>query len=194
MEVLCMKKTALFIIDVQNDFCENGALAVPDGNAVVPVCNRLIQMAAERGCPVLASRDWHPANHCSFKDFGGPWPMHCVAGQDGAEFHPDLQLPVDVMVFNKGTDANAEAYSAFDGTQAAGVLHDAGIERLIICGLATDYCVKASVLDALQAGFDVLVVSDGCRAVNVDPDDGEKAFAEMEAAGATILPLAKVEF
>jgi len=194
MEVLNMKKTALFIIDVQNDFCENGALAVPDGSLVVPVCNRLIQMAAERGCPVLASRDWHPANHCSFKDFGGPWPMHCVAGQEGAEFHPDLQLPVDVMVFNKGTNANAEAYSAFDGTQAASVLHDAGIERLIICGLATDYCVKASVLDALQAGFDVLVVKDGCRAVNVNPDDGEKAFAEMEAAGASILPLNKVEF
>ena len=189
-----MKKTAVFLIDVQRDFCSGGALAVPDGDEVVPVCNELIQQAAKYGCAVLASRDWHPADHCSFSENGGTWPAHCVADQPGAEFHKDLQLPVDAMIFSKGTDAGAEAYSAFDGTPTAQILKEAEVERLIMCGLATDYCVKASVLDALKEGFEVCVVSDGCRAVNVHPDDGAKAFEEMKNAGAEVCELSDVRF
>lgn len=189
-----MKKTAVFLIDVQRDFCGGGALAVPDGDAVVPVCNKLLDLAGIYGYPVLASRDWHPENHCSFKENGGIWPAHCVAGQTGAEFHKDLKLPVDTVIINKGTNANAEAYSAFDGTAAADMLHEAAVERLMMCGLATDYCVKASVLDALKAGFEVVLIPEGCRAVNVNPGDDEKAFAEMEAAGATLRGLSKANF
>ena len=188
-----MDKTAVLLVDVQRDFCGGGALAVPEGDAVVPVCNSLIALADELGWPVMASRDWHPADHCSFVPQGGQWPPHCVAKTAGAEFHPDLKLPVDAMIFDKGTKIDADAYSAFDGTPAAAVLHDAGVTRLIVCGLATDYCVKATVLDALKEGFAVVVVKDGCRAVNVSPDDGEKALAEMAAAGATVCDLAKVE-
>ena len=184
-----MDKTAVLLVDVQRDFCGGGALAVPEGDAVVPVCNELIGLAAEQGWPVMASRDWHPAAHCSFAAQGGPWPVHCVAKTPGAEFHPELELPVDAMIFDKGTKTEADAYSAFDGTPAASVLHDAGIERLVVCGLATDYCVKATVLDALKVGFAVAVVKDGCRAVNVAPDDGEKALAEMVTAGATVCDL-----
>lgn len=193
-EAISVKKTAVFLIDVQRDFCEGGALAVPNGDEVVPVCNELIKQASEYGCAVLASRDRHPADHCSFSINGGQWPVHCVDGQPGAEFHKDLQLPVDVMVFDKGTHADTEAYSAFDGTAAASILKDAQVARLIMCGLATDYCVKASVLDALKAGFEVTVISDGCRAVNVNPDDGQKAFEEMKSAGAEICTLSDLEF
>ncbi|MBQ9423309.1 MAG: bifunctional nicotinamidase/pyrazinamidase [Pyramidobacter sp.] len=189
-----MKKTAILLVDVQNDFCTGGALAVRDGDAVVPVCNELIGLAAAHGCPVMASRDWHPEDHCSFKAQGGPWPVHCVAEKTGAQFHPDLNLPADAVIVSKGTKSGADAYSAFDGTNAAAALREKGIERLLICGLATDYCVKATVLDALKSGFSVVVVQDGCRAVNVCPDDGEKAFAEMAAQGAAVCPLAKVEW
>ncbi len=189
-----MKKTAVYLIDVQRDFCEGGALAVPDGDAVVPICNKLIESAGENGCPIILSRDWHPADHCSFKENGGTWPVHCVSGEPGAEFHADLQLPIDAMVFSKGTDRDVEAYSAFDVTSVLDILHEAQVERIVMCGLATDYCVKASVLDALKSGFEVVVVQEGCRAVNVNPDDGEKAFAEMEAAGAILSDLKKVPF
>ncbi len=186
-----MKKTdsAVLLVDVQNDFCAGGSLAVPDGDAVVPVCNELIEWASARGWLVLASRDWHPVGHSSFAGFGGAWPAHCVAGTRGAGFHPDLRLPAGAVILDKAVSPDADAYSAFDGTGAAGVLRGAGVSRLFICGLATDYCVRATVLDALRGGFSAVVVSDGCRAVNLRPLDGEKAFAEMEAAGAAVLTL-----
>ncbi|MBP5211796.1 MAG: bifunctional nicotinamidase/pyrazinamidase [Pyramidobacter sp.] len=189
-----MEKTAILLVDVQVDFCEGGALAVREGSAVVPVCNELIRLAAAHGCPVMASRDWHPEDHCSFKAQGGIWPAHCVAEKAGAQFHPQLNLPADALIVSKGTKSCADAYSAFDGTSAAAVLREAGITRLIVCGLATDYCVKATVLDGLKEGFKVVVVRDGCRAVNVQPGDGEKAFAEMTANGAVVCPLEKVEW
>ncbi|MDY3869155.1 MAG: bifunctional nicotinamidase/pyrazinamidase [Pyramidobacter sp.] len=188
-----MKKTALFIVDVQKDFCGGGALEVKNGDAVVPVCNKLISLAAEHGCVVFASRDWHPADHCSFKEFGGIWPVHCVAGTDGAQFHSELKLPVDAMIINKDTEPNECHYSALAGTQAAAIMHDAGITNLLVCGLATDYCVKNTLLDCLKEGFEVTLVSDACRAVNVEPDDEKKALDEMAAAGAVVLPFAKVE-
>ncbi len=185
--------TAVLLVDVQNDFCAGGSLAVPDGDAVVPVCNKLIESAAALGRPVLASRDWHPVRHCSFVERGGNWPAHCVAGTRGAEFHPDLRLPADAVILDKAATADADAYSAFDGTRAAEILRGMGVTRLLVCGLATDYCVKATVLDALREGFSVVVVADGCRAVNVHPRDGDRAFAEMAAAGARVRPSAEAE-
>lgn len=134
----------------------------------------------------MASRDWHPADHVSFGAQGGPWPVHCQAGTPGAEFHPALETDRIVQVFSKGTDAGREAYSAFDGTDLAGWLRDRGVRRLFVAGLATDYCVRASVLDALSEGFQVAVVEDAIGAVDVQPGDGERALAEMREAGATV--------
>ena len=177
-------RNILLVIDLQKDFIY-GSLTVPGATQVLPAINEV----KDRFDSVYFTLDWHPVNHCSFREQGGPWPVHCVAKTPGAEFHPELELPVDAMIFDKGTKTEADAYSAFDGTPAASVLHDAGIERLVVCGLATDYCVKATVLDALKEGFAVSVVRDGCRAVNVAPDDGEKALAEMVSAGATVCDL-----
>lgn len=136
--------------------------------------------------PVVASRDWHPGDHVSFGARGGPWPVHCQAGTPGAEFHPALETERIARVFSKGTDSGREAYSAFDGTGLAGWLREQGVERLYVAGLATDYCVRASVLDALREGFQVTVVEDAIGAVDVQPGDGERALAEMREAGATV--------
>jgi len=188
-----MSKTAVFLVDVQRDFCAGGTLAVPDGDAVVPICNTLIERSAKKMIPVFASRDWHTPDHCSFVPQGGPWPVHCVAGQPGAEFQPELKLPHDVVIISKAERRDVDAYSAFDNTSAAAKLRAAGIKNLIICGLATDYCVKATVLDALKEGFQVTVVKEGCRGVNVTSGDDKRAFAEMKAQGAQISSLSNLE-
>jgi nicotinamidase/pyrazinamidase len=173
---------ALLIVDPQVDFCPGGALAVPRGDAIFPAVNA----AAARVPLVVASRDWHPAAHCSFVSRGGPWPPHCQAGTPGAEFHPALDRSHLAEVFSKGTDPDREAYSAFDGTDLAAWLRARGVRRLLVGGLATDYCVRASVLDARKAGFEVAVLQDGIGAVEVHPGDGERALAEMRAAGAEV--------
>ncbi|MBI1854217.1 MAG: isochorismatase family protein [Planctomycetes bacterium] len=178
---------ALLLQDVQVDFCPGGALAVPDGDAVVPSLNRWIEAFEAARRPIFASRDWHPPDHCSFRDRGGTWPPHCVAGSAGAAFHPSLRLPPNVHVVSKATTRNAEAYSTFDGTDFDERLRRLGVRRLVIGGLATDYCVRATVLDARRLGFAVGVPRDAIRAVDVHPGDGDRAIAEMRAAGATIL-------
>lgn len=188
---------ALLIVDVQNDFCPGGALAVPDGDAVVPVMNRLAARAGALGQPVYASRDWHPADSLHFAPQGGPWPVHCVAGTDGARLHPDLLLPGSAMIVSKGTTRDAHGYSAFEGTLAGrGSLEDdlraRGVTRVIVGGLATDYCVRASVLDARRLGFDVTVVKDGVRGVNLRAGDDERACDEMRAAGADVVNAAEI--
>lgn len=173
---------ALLIVDPQVDFCPGGALPVPGGDGVFPAINR-----ASRKLPLaVASRDWHPADHVSFQARGGPWPVHCVAGTPGAEFHRDLDSDRVAHVFSKGTDPGTEAYSAFDGTGLAGWLRDHHVGRLYVAGLATDYCVRASVLDARREGFDVVVLTDGIGAVDVTPGDGDRALTEMRQAGATV--------
>lgn len=184
---------ALVVVDVQNDFLPGGALAVSRGDEVVPVLNRYVALFREAGLPVYASRDWHPPNHCSFQAQGGPWPAHCVAGGHGASFAPGLSLPGGTAVIDKATRQDEEAYSAFEGTGLAERLREAGIERLLIGGLATDYCVLATVRDALEQGFDVLVLKDAIRAVNVEPGDGEKAEAEMRRLGAEAVTLDEIE-
>jgi len=178
------KGDALISVDVQNDFLAGGSLAVPRGNEVIPVMNRYIRAFKERGLPIFATRDWHPANHCSFKAQGGPWPPHCVQGTKGAEFAPDLDLPEDAVVISSATRPDKEAYSGFEGTDLHEHLQKIGVKRLFTGGIATDYCVLNTVRDALALGYEVYLLEDAIRAVNVNPDDGEKAKEEMLGSGA----------
>jgi nicotinamidase/pyrazinamidase len=176
-----MTRTALIATDVQPDFLPGGSLAVPDGDAVVAPL-----LAAVRGADlVVATRDWHPPGHVSFAERGGPWPVHCVAGTHGAALLPEVDRAAHVVV-SKGTNVDVDAYSGFDGTPLAGLLRAAGVARLVIGGLATDYCVRATTLDALREGFEVVVLRDAVRAVDVQPGDGDRALEEMRAAGARI--------
>lgn len=182
-------RDGLVIVDVQNDFCPGGSLAVPGGDDVVPMLNRYAECFAARGVPVFASRDWHPERTKHFQAFGGQWPPHCVQETRGAEFHPELRLPPGTKIISKGMDPNEDAYSCFqaeaeDGMPFAAALGEGGVQRLFVGGLATDYCVRATVLDALKEGFEVIVLEDAVRAVNVQPGDGDRALQEMEAAGA----------
>ena len=177
---------ALLVVDVQNDFCPGGALAVPEGDQVVPVLNDWIRAARESGVPVVASRDWHPAGHCSFAEQGGPWPVHCVQDTEGAAFHPELELPDDALVISKGRSPERDNYSAFDDTGLADMLRERGVERVWVGGLAQDVCVRATVLDACDAGFETHLIADATRPVDVEPGDGERALEAMRAAGARI--------
>ena len=174
----------LLIADVQNDFLPGGALGVLRGDEVLPVLNLYMAAFGLRGLPIFASRDWHPANHCSFLEQGGVWPVHCVAGTKGAEFHPDFHLPPSTIVISKATDPKKEAYSAFEGTTLDEHLRETGVQRLFIGGLATDYCVLNTVRDAIRRGYAVCFLMDGIRAVNLKPDDGRKAEEEMIRLGA----------
>jgi len=180
---------ALLIVDPQVDFLPGGSLGVPQGDAVLAPINRLIDLYRTHGLPVYVSRDWHPALHCSFSGQGGPWPVHCVAGSDGARFAPALQLD-DAIVVSKATTVDVDAYSAFNGTGLADTLRERGIRRLVVCGLATDYCVLNTVLDGLAAGFEVLLATEAIRAVNVNADDGDRALVRMLDGGAMPVQLA----
>lgn len=180
-------KAALILVDIQNDFCPGGALAVPEGDAVVPVANRLMPYFPV----VVTTQDWHPPNHCSFREQGGPWPPHCVQNTPGAELHPQLNRSSITDQVRKGFLPEKDAYSGFEGVDTQGrslaeLLRAKGIEEVYVAGLATDYCVRATVLDALKHGFRVHAVVDGMRAVNVQPGDDQKALAEMRAAGAIL--------
>lgn len=181
-------RTALIAVDVQAGFEPGGNLAVPDGDAVVSPLLRAIASADE----VVLSRDWHPPDHVSFISNGGTWPEHCVQDTPDAAIDPRLLAAAPAAtIVSKGTDPAVEAYSAFDGADAGGaplvrVLRDAGVTRVLVGGLATDYCVRATVLDALREGFEVEVLTDAVRAVDVHPGDGAAALAEMQAAGARL--------
>lgn len=175
---------ALLIVDVQNDFLPGGSLAVPCGDEVVAVLNRYLDVFAVRSLPVYATRDWHPLRHCSFREQGGPWPSHCVANTGGASFPAALQLSPAVVIISKATTEAQDAYSGFQGTDLHRRLHAAGIHRLFIGGLATDYCVLNTVRDALKLGYEVLLLGDAIRAVEVQPGDGQRAEQEMIALGA----------
>jgi nicotinamidase/pyrazinamidase len=178
---------ALIIVDVQNDFLPGGSLAVPQGDAVVPVLNAYIDAFAQHGLPIYATRDWHPAQHCSFKDQGGPWPPHCVADSRGARFAADLRLPPATAIVSKATAAAQDAYSGFQGTDLDAQLRAAGVRRLFIGGLATDYCVLNTVKDALAHHYTVYLLQDAIRAVNVQPQDGARAENEMRRLGAVAI-------
>lgn len=174
---------ALLVVDVQNDFCPGGALAVPDGDAVVAVINGLLPRFAH----VLATQDFHPPGHSSFAEQGGPWPVHCVQGTPGAELHPELDTSGIDEIVRKGTDLDTDGYSGFAGTDLAERLRDRGVRRVFVTGLATDYCVQATAIEAAGHGFDVVVLTDAIRAVDVDAGDGDRALANMREAGATLV-------
>lgn len=176
---------ALIVVDVQNDFCPGGALPVPNGDAVVPVINRILPLFKH----VVFSRDWHPADHCSFSaapEFvDGSWPPHCVQDTPGGAFHPGLEAPDRVLVVDKGTATGHEAYSTFQATGLSEELHKRGVSRVYIAGLATDYCVKSTALDALREGFGVTLIIDACR--GIAESSTHSAIEAMEEAGAVIL-------
>ena len=168
---------------MQVDFCPGGALAVKDGDRVVPGLNRVIEAFERRGLPIFFTRDWHPSDHISFRSQGGIWPPHCVQGTPGAEFQPGLKIPRDGVVISKGSSRDAEAYSGFRGTDLEQRLRGLGVDEVFLGGLATDYCVRESALDARKAGFSVTVIEDCTRAVDARPGDGERALADMRRAG-----------
>ncbi len=187
------RSPALLIVDVQNDFCAGGALEVAHGNDVIPVLNRLAAHMSALGFPVYASRDWHPSKSRHFAINGGAWPVHCVAGTEGARLHPDLDLPPGTLIVTKGIGLDDDGYSDFEGEIAGrgGLLADLrarGVTDLIVGGLATDYCVRATALDARKEGFGVTVVTDAIRPVDVKPGDGQRALEEMKAAGIRLAP------
>lgn len=177
---------ALIIVDMQRDFMPGGALAIPGADAIVGPVNDYAREFARASRPVFATRDWHPVNHCSFAELGGRWPQHCVAGTHGAEFALGLVLPPGTEVISKGKWSESEGYSAFDGTHLCMQLRALGVRRVFLCGLATDYCVRATALDALREGFGVVLLVDAMRAADVRPGDGTRALAQLEAHGAKL--------
>lgn len=188
-----MPGKALIIVDLQNDFCPGGSLGVDEGDQIIPGVNKLAVKFQKAGHPIFATRDWHTPDHISFKDQGGEWLPHCVQGSPGADFHPDLKLPDRTIVISKGDSADKDAYSGFDGTNLTRQLLDVGVTNLIICGLATDYCVRATALDGMVAGFNVAVATDLTRAINAKPGDGDHTIDELRDSGIEITTLADIK-
>lgn len=178
---------ALLVVDVQVDFCPGGSLAVADGDRIIPQLNRVIEAFHAAHLPIFFSRDWHPPNHRSFKSQGGVWPPHCVARTPGAEFHLGLNVPPGSTIISKATEPDLEAYSAFQGTNLGRLLKERTIDEVVIGGLATDYCVKESALDAMKAGFGVSILKDCAKGVNLREDDSEKALRLIEKKGAALM-------
>ena len=174
---------ALIVVDVQNDFCPGGALAVPDGDAVVEPINRMARAAPF----VVATRDWHPPDHGSFAVQGGPWPTHCVQDTPGAELHAGIDRSQIDAIVDKGQAPDREGYSGFEGTELERLLREHDVDAVDVTGLALDYCVKATALDARRAGLDVVVHRPATRAVEVEPGDGERAVEELRAAGVNVV-------
>ena len=183
---------ALILVDVQLDFLPGGSLAVSHGDEVVPALNRYIAVFRRLTLPVVATRDWHPPDHCSFRAQGGPWPPHCVAGSDGARFAPLLDLPCEARIVSKATARDRDAYSGFEGTDLDDWLKHAGVSRVFVGGLATDYCVLNTVRDALRIGYATFLLADAVRAVDVQAGDGERAIAEMRRLGALAIEFGQI--
>lgn len=178
------EKDAIIVVDVQRDFCSGGLLEVSGGDQVVPVLNSYIKIFEMSGARIYATRDWHPSNHASFKDYGGIWPSHCIKGSDGAKFHPDLKLPEDAKKISSATAPAKEAYSGFDGTELEEELKKKDVERVFVGGLATEYYVKHTVLDAIRLGFETILLVDAIRGMNIKAKDDEEAVEEMVKKGA----------
>ncbi|HUV95404.1 MAG TPA: nicotinamidase [Anaerolineae bacterium] len=189
--------SALLIVDMQNDFCPGGALPVSEGDSIVPRLNAYIRLFRELGRPIVASRDWHPPQTTHFVPQGGPWPPHCIQNTAGARFHPDLAFPPDALIFSKGTGDQEDAYSAFQarddrGRSLANRLRALGLEHLYVGGLALDYCVKATALDAIAQGLGATLLVDATRAVNVNPHDAELALEELVRAGVELATIERL--
>ncbi|MEJ7555959.1 MAG: nicotinamidase [Aquificaceae bacterium] len=185
MRIRLTVKDALIVVDMQRDFMPGGALPVPEGDKIVPRLNQYIRLFFERGLPVFFTRDWHPPDHISFKDQGGVWPPHCVQDTEGAKFHPDLYIPPDNrFIISKGTSRDFDAYSGFQGTMLDQLLKERGIRRVFVGGVATDYCVKNTVLGAINLGYEAFLLLDGIKGVDVKQGDSERAIEDMLGAGA----------
>jgi len=186
LKVSITSKDALILVDIQNDFCV-GSLAVPNACDIIKFANSYIEFFEKNNRPVFATRDWHPKNHSSFKEFGGIWPIHCIQNTDGSMFYKDLRLPNDTLIISKGTNPDKDAYSGFDGTDLNDKLKNLNIKRLFVGGLATDYCVKATILDALSFNYTTFFLHDASKAVNLKPDDEVLSINEMLKAGAILI-------
>lgn len=184
MNIVLNSGDALIVLDVQNDFLLGGRLAVPGGNEIIPLLNRYISYFDAHKLPIFATRDWHPANHCSFQQQGGLWPPHCIAESEGAAFHPNLELPVDIHIISKATAQEKNAYSGFADTQLNTLLQSFGIHRVFIGGIATEYCVLNTVKDALRLHYITYVLEDAICAINKQPEDGLHAIEKMTHLGA----------
>jgi nicotinamidase/pyrazinamidase len=187
MKVRINETDALVLVDIQNDFC-TGSLAVPNALDIMETVNKYIDLFYKQKLPIVFTRDWHPINHSSFKGFGGIWPDHCIQNTIGANFYKDLKIPNNSIIISKGTDPSRDAYSGFDGTNLNQKLKGL-CKRLFIGGLATDYCVKATILDALSLGYTTFFLSDISKAVNINSGDEKKAIDEMLQAGAILIEL-----
>lgn len=194
-----MKKSdcALLIVDVQNDFCPGGALGIKEGDKIIPAINKYIEIFIKNNLPIILTRDWHPAETRHFKRFGGAWPGHCIQNTKGAEFHPQLRIPEGAIIISKGMNPAKDSYSAFQAFDSAeknlpSLLKEKGISELFICGLATDYCVKFTALDALKSAFKVNVLADAIKGVDLQPKDSENALKEIISLGAKAITLKDV--
>ena len=182
-------KKALLVVDIQNDFCPGGALGISAGDKIIPVINKYIKIFSQNKLPIFFSRDWHPKKTVHFKKFGGDWPVHCVENTKGSNFHPKLKIPPEAIILSKGIDPQEDSYSAFQARDACGqslgrLLKIFGVEEIYIAGLATDYCVKYSALDALKNGFKVTVLKDAVKGVNIQPGDSQEALEQITGMGA----------
>ena len=190
MKVRITDTDALIVVDVQRDFMPGGALPVPEGDRVVGPLNEYIGLFERMGLPVFFTRDWHPKDHISFKGYGGIWPPHCVQDTEGAMFHPDLKIPSDnKFIISKGTSRDFDAYSGFQGTILADLLRERGVKRVFVGGVATDYCVKNTVIGAINEGFGAILLLDAVKGVDVSPGDSDKAIEEMLSKGAVGIEL-----
>ena len=188
MNLLKLKR-ALLVVDIQNDFCPGGTLGIHGGHEIIPILNEYIKFFEKENSPIFVTRDWHPKVTKHFKQFGGVWPEHCVEGSPGAQFHPDLKFPETTFVMSKGMDPERDSYSAFHATDLSGItlanlLKFYGVTEIYISGLATDYCVKYSALDALKDGLKVFILADAIAGVNLQPEDSSVALEEMVGLGA----------
>jgi len=186
MRIAVTKRSALIIVDMQNDFMPGGSLPVKDADKIIPAINRYIEIFYKSGRLIVATRDWHPENHISFKERGGPWPKHCVQNTYGAEFHPSLKLPDKVLIIDKATHPDRDAYSAFQETYLDLELRRHNIRRVFVSGVAIEYCVKATVLDALELGYEVILLTDAIKGVELKPGNVDNALRKMVGRG-TIL-------
>ncbi len=181
------KIDSLIIVDMQNDFMPGGALPIENALSIIPKINKYIDIFSRSGALIVATRDWHPPNHISFKTSGGPWPPHCIQNTKGAEFVSDMKLPRNTIIISKAVHPEKEAYSGFDGTELDSVLRSYNIRRVFIAGVATDYCVKATAVDAFKHGYETFVLSDGIRGVDIPKGSIEKAIRELLELGVILI-------
>ncbi len=189
-------KKALLVVDIQNDFCPGGALGIFGGDKIIPVVNKYIKIFSKNKLPIFISRDWHPKKTAHFKKFGGVWPMHCIENTKGARFHPGLKIPKEAVIISKGMDPKEDSYSVFQAKDAKGkrlsrFLKIFGVEEIYIAGLATDYCVRYSTIDALKTGLKVTILKDAIQGVNIRPSDSQEALEQITAMGAKQIKLAE---